>query len=45
MVNSSKEGNASIGLTPNLYHLMHHLSDKEFKITNKGKCIGACLVL
>jgi hypothetical protein len=31
MVNSSKEGNAAIGLTPNSYHLMHHSSDKEFK--------------
>jgi hypothetical protein len=30
MVNSSKEGNATIGLTPNSYHLMHHSSDKEF---------------
>jgi hypothetical protein len=45
MVNSSKEGNAAIGLTPNSYHLMHHSSDKEFKITRKGKCTGACLVL
>jgi hypothetical protein len=31
MVNSSKEGNAAIGLTPNSYHLMHHSSDKEYK--------------
>jgi hypothetical protein len=31
MVNSSKERNAAIGLTPNSYHLMHHSSDKEFK--------------
>jgi hypothetical protein len=31
MVNSFKEGNAAIGLTPNSCHLMHHLSDKEFK--------------
>jgi hypothetical protein len=30
MVNSSKEGNATMGLTPNSYHLMHHSSDKEF---------------
>jgi hypothetical protein len=44
-INSSKEGNAAIGLTPNSYHLMHHSSDKEFKITRKGKCTGACLVL
>jgi hypothetical protein len=28
MVNSSKEGNAAIGLAPNFYHLMHHSSDK-----------------
>jgi hypothetical protein len=28
MVNSSKEGNAEIGLAPNSYHLMHHSSDK-----------------
>jgi hypothetical protein len=34
-VNSSKEGNASIGLAPNSYYLMHHSSDKEFKITTK----------
>jgi fatty acid desaturase len=34
-VNNSKEGNAAIGLIPNSYHLMHHLSDKEFKITRK----------
>jgi hypothetical protein len=34
-VNSSKEGNAAIGLAPNSYHLMHHSSDKEFKITRK----------
>jgi hypothetical protein len=32
MVNSSKKGSAAIGLTPNSYHLMHHSSDKEFKI-------------
>jgi hypothetical protein len=25
MVNSSKEGNATIGLTHNSYHLMHHI--------------------
>jgi hypothetical protein len=35
MVNSSKEGNATIGLTPNSYHLMHHSSDKEFKIARR----------
>jgi hypothetical protein len=35
MVNSSKEGNSAIGLAPNSYHLMHHPSDKEFKITRK----------
>jgi hypothetical protein len=34
-VNNSKEGNAAIGLTPDSYHLMHHSSDKEFKITRK----------
>jgi hypothetical protein len=34
-VNSSKEGNASIGLTPNSYYLMHHSNDKKFKITRK----------
>jgi hypothetical protein len=28
MVNSSKEGNAAIGLAPNSYHLMHYSSDK-----------------
>jgi hypothetical protein len=44
-INSSKDGNAAIGLTPNSYHLMHHSSDKEFKTTRKGKCTGACLVL
>jgi hypothetical protein len=32
-VNSSKEGNATIGSAPNSYHLMHHSSGKEFKIT------------
>jgi hypothetical protein len=31
MVNNSKEGNATIGLALNSYHLMHHSSDKEFK--------------
>jgi hypothetical protein len=35
MVNSSKEGNATIGLAPNSYHLIHHSSDKEFKIARK----------
>jgi hypothetical protein len=35
MVNSSKGGNASIGLTPNFYHLMHHSSDKEFEIARR----------
>jgi hypothetical protein len=35
MVNSSKEGNAAIGLAHNSYHLMHHSSGKEFKITRK----------
>jgi hypothetical protein len=35
MVNRSKEGNAVIGLTPNSYYLMHHLSDKEFKTTRR----------
>jgi hypothetical protein len=34
-VNSSKKGNAAIGLAPNSYHLMHDSSDKEFKITRK----------
>jgi hypothetical protein len=35
MVNSSKEGNAAIGLTPNSYNLMHHSSDKVFKIERR----------
>ena len=35
MVNSSKEGNAAIGVALNFYYLMHHSSDKEFKITTK----------
>jgi hypothetical protein len=35
MVNSSKEGNAAVGLTPNSYHLMHHSSDKEFKTARR----------
>jgi hypothetical protein len=35
MVNSFKEGNAAIGLTPNSYHLMHHSSDKEFKTARR----------
>jgi hypothetical protein len=35
MVNSFKEGNAAIGLTPNSYHLMHHSSDKELKIARR----------
>jgi hypothetical protein len=35
MVDSSKEGNAAIGLTPNSYHLMHHSSDKEFKTARR----------
>jgi hypothetical protein len=35
MINSSMEGNAAIGLSPNSYHLMHHLSDKEFKTTRR----------
>jgi hypothetical protein len=34
-VNNSKEGSAAIGLTPNSYYLMHHSSDKEFKITRE----------
>jgi hypothetical protein len=34
-VNSSKEGNATMVLALNSYHLMHHSSDKEFKITRK----------
>jgi hypothetical protein len=37
MVNSSKGENAAIGLTPNSYHLMHHSSDKEFKIARRWK--------
>jgi hypothetical protein len=41
MVNSSKEGNAAIGLTPNSYHLMHHSSDKEFKTVRR---VGLCVV-
>jgi hypothetical protein len=44
MVNSSKEGNAAIGLTPNSYYLMHHLSDKEFK-NNKEVANAPGLVL
>jgi hypothetical protein len=35
MVNSFKEGNATIGLTSNSYHLMHHSSDKEFKAARR----------
>jgi hypothetical protein len=34
-INSFKEGNTAIGLAPSSYHLMHHSSDKEFKITRK----------
>jgi hypothetical protein len=34
MVNRSKEGNASTGLTHN-YHLMHYSSDKEFKTARR----------
>jgi hypothetical protein len=44
MVNSSKEENAAIGLAPNSYQLMHHSSDKEFKITrNKVNAPGLAL--
>jgi hypothetical protein len=44
MVNSSKEDNATIGLAPNFYHLMHHSIDKEFKITrNKVNASGLAL--
>jgi hypothetical protein len=35
MVNSSNEGNATIGLTYNSYHLLHHSSDKEFETTRR----------
>jgi hypothetical protein len=35
MVNSSKKGNASIGLASNSYHLMHQASDKDFKIARR----------
>jgi hypothetical protein len=35
MVNSSKDGNEAIGLTPNSYYLMHHSSDKEFKTVRR----------
>jgi hypothetical protein len=35
MVNRAKEGNATTGLTPNSYHLMHQSSDKEFKTTRR----------
>jgi hypothetical protein len=35
MVNSSKERNAAIGLTPNSYYLMHHSSDNEFQIARR----------
>jgi hypothetical protein len=37
MVNSFKEGNAAIGLTPNSYYLMHHSSDKVFKTARRWK--------
>jgi hypothetical protein len=29
----SKEGNAATGLAHNSYHLMHQVSEKDFKIT------------
>jgi hypothetical protein len=45
MVNSSKEGNAAIGLATNSYHLMRHSSGKSLKQQGGGKCTGACLVL
>jgi hypothetical protein len=35
MVNSFKERNAAIGLTPNSYHLMHQSSDKQFKTARR----------
>jgi hypothetical protein len=35
MVNSSNEGNATIGLTHNSYHLMHLSSEKEFKTARR----------
>ena len=45
MVNSFKEGNATIGLAPNSYHLMRHSSGKSLKQQGGGKCTGACLGL
>jgi hypothetical protein len=39
MVNSFKEGNAAIGLTPNSYHLMHYSSDKEFKTARRWQML------
>jgi hypothetical protein len=39
MVNSFKEGNAVIGLTPNSYHLMHYSSDKEFKTARRWQML------
>jgi hypothetical protein len=46
MVNSSKEGNAAIGLAHKL--LSPNASNKVIKILKQqggGKCTGACLVL
>jgi L,D-peptidoglycan transpeptidase YkuD (ErfK/YbiS/YcfS/YnhG family) len=30
-----KEGNAATGLAHNSYHLMHHASEKDFKISRR----------
>jgi hypothetical protein len=43
MVDSSKEGDAAIGLTPNFYHLMHHSSDKELKSKEVANAPGLAL--
>jgi hypothetical protein len=32
-----KERNAAIGLAHNSYHLMHQVSEKDFKITRRGQ--------
>jgi hypothetical protein len=31
----SKEGNAATGLAHNSYHLMHQVSEKDFKLTRR----------
>ena len=40
MVNSSKEGNAAIGLAHNSYHLMHQASEKDFKTAMRWQMHG-----